>query len=704
MGECVSLPSIAKDATSRAVPEPIEPLPAEPLAEEEAEAPRRVSPVRPVQTAVKARPDVGPLWVAAIELALACGSLYLCLRLLAMPASERGSLMASNTLAKAERTRMLLQLFASGLTPLLFAAMFYVRRGLAGLTWLPRAAELASPLILACFLPSLLDYARWYDKPLPYLFQLLAFVLVLEKLLTRAWMGSRAVVGYLPSTSGVLTKGSRYTPLAIVILFGVGYALYMSYYTILRHRTLNTAGFDLGIFDNLMFNAMHGRPFHSTVAVPNGSYLSNHAEYGMYLFVPIYWLFPRPETMLVLQSTFMGLAAWPLYMFAATQISRPAAAMISVAYLFFAPLHGPNFYDFHWMPMAMFFVFWLFYAIARRNVLWIWILSLIVCSMREDAAFCLIATGLFLIVTKHWLKLGVYMTSLAVAWFMLVKFVIMPWAGPWWFADIYKDLVAKDEKGYGSIVKTMLINPNYFLHTLLKEEKLKYALHLFAPLALLPLRHPALLLLMLPGFFVTLMTTGYEPTVSIAFQYTTTWIPFLFGAAALSLRARTRALGVRAQRASAAALCVGVLCHSYVFGAIMQHNTFVGGFSRVSFAVSPTEEKRYKDMSALAKLIPRNVSVAATETVIPHVSNRLDAYTLKITAGEADYLLLFRHHLDNDAKREVKNALKANPYALVEKKGDFYLFAKEEHAKNHKAKDAKETERSLKTLGLWTKR
>ncbi|HET8939593.1 MAG TPA: DUF2079 domain-containing protein [Polyangiales bacterium] len=680
------MPSIAKDATSRAVPEPIDPLPA--VREREASGPVLVQP-RPASS-------LGPLLVALAELAAVCGSLYLCFKLFSLSPSESDSLMGSNALPAADRSMMLRQLFAAALSPVLLCGLVYLRYGAAALRWLPRAAELASPLLLSCFLPTLLNYARWYDKPLPYLFTLAVFVLVLERLLTRAFMGSRVVAGYQPTTSGVSTRLSRYAPLVVVLVFGLGYAAYMSYWTIIRHRGLNTAGFDLGIFDNLMFNALHGRPFHSTVAVPNGSYLSNHAEYGMYLFVPIYALFPHPETMLVLQSTFMGLAAWPLYMFASKLITRPVAAAISVAYLFFAPLHGPNFYDFHWMPMAMFFVFWLFYAIVQRNVLWIVLLSIIVCSMREDAAFCVIATGLYLIVTKHWVKLGAHLALWAAAWFLLVKFVIMPWAGPWWFADIYKELMGPGEKGWGSIGKTILINPNYFLQTLLTQEKLIYALHMVAPLAFLPLRHPAQLLLMMPGFIVTLMTTGYAPTVSISFQYTTTWIPFLFGAVALSLHARTRKLGVRAQRASAAALCVGVLCHSYVFGAILQHNTFVGGFSRIFFSLTPAEEKRYQDMTALARRIPPNASAAATETVIPHISNRLDAYTLKITAGQADYLLLYRHHLDSDTKRRVREALNAHPYGLVEKRGDFYLFAKDVQSK--------QTESSLKSLGLSSKR
>ena len=637
----------------------------------------------------------GKLVLSAIELAMAAGSIFLCLRLFGVADAERQSFLSHNTATIPQRSRMLLELFATAFIPLFVSAIAYLRGGVAGLAWLPRAAELASPFILSAFLPSLLNYAEWYDKPLPYLMQLLAFVLILERLLVRAFGSSASpTAGYRPVTSGARTRLTHAAPLFIVVVFALGYGAYMSYYTILRHRLLGTAGFDLGIFDNLMFNALHGRPFRSTVAVPSGSYLSNHAEYGMFLFVPLYALRQGPETLLMLQSLFMGLAAVPLYLFASTQVSRAAAAAISIAYLFYAPLHGPNFYDFHWMPMAMFFFHWLFYAIARRKVLWIALLGAVCCSMREDAAFGLIAAGLFLIVTKYWVRMGAWMTVIAAIWFVIVKFIIMPWAGPWWFADIYKDLVASGERGYGSIVKTILINPNYFLKTLLTEPKLVYSLHLMAPLALIPLRNPALALLMLPGFAVTLMTTGYAPTVSITFQYTTTWIPFLFAAVALALRLRAHALGVRARRASVVALCVGVLCHSYVFGAILQHETFVGGFSRVYFTMSPGERQRYDDLRAVASRIPPSASVAATESEIPHVSTRLDAYTLKITSGEADYIFVNRHHMDAEAKNQVRSAMRVSPYGLVAKQGEFFLFAK-----HH---ESPETESTLKSLGLWT--
>jgi uncharacterized membrane protein len=201
---------------------------------------------------------------------------------------------------------------------------------------------------------------------------------------------------------------------------------------------------------------------------------------------------------------------------------------------------------------------------------------------------------------------------------------------------------------------------------------------------------------MLPGFFVSLMTTGYGPTVSITFQYTTTWIPFLFGAAAISLRQRARVLGAQARQAGVVALCVGVLCHSYVFGAIFQHETFVGGFSRVFFSMSPSDEKRYADLRAVAARIPSTASVAAGELEIPHVSSRLNAYTLKIMSGDADYFLLNRQHIDSEVRQRLRGSLHDYAYGLVVKKGNFFLLGK-----NYKAAP-EETESALRTLGLWS--
>ncbi|HKU39802.1 MAG TPA: DUF2079 domain-containing protein, partial [Polyangiales bacterium] len=497
-----------------------------------------------------------PAWRDAVLsvslLSLAFASCWLCVRTALLPAGERDALLLHNALSVAARKRWLHGLLGALGLPIVIALPLLAARRAVAVALLSSWARRLAPLCIAFSLPMLLNARVWSTHPLAFLCILLCVVLLLERALSRA----------LPATG--LQLGAAWSWLAIVILAGAAYTAYMSYFSILRHQRFVSAGFDLGIFDNLMVNALEGRPFYSSVAVPKGSYLSNHAEFGMYLFLPIYALWPGSETLLVLQSAFMGFAALPLYLFAAQRLPRWAAAVLAIAYLLYAPLHGPNFFDFHWMPVSMLFFFWLFYAIERRQLFVIGVLATLICLLREDAPFGVIATGLFLIFTGYWPRLGVWLTALPSVWFVIVKFVIMPLAGPWWFSDIYRELFEPGERGYASVVRTILVNPSFFLHTLLTEAKLTYALHLFAPLALLPLRLPALWLLAIPGFVVTLMTTGYAPTTSISFQYTTHWIPFLFAATVIALERR------KPMSASLIALCFGVFVHSYVFGAILQ--------------------------------------------------------------------------------------------------------------------------------------
>jgi uncharacterized membrane protein len=608
--------------------------------------------------------------LAAAVLAIAFASIWLCVLLFHLPVAQRDAYLLTNTLERADRKRWLIELAIAAMLPCAFALGSVAVWREAAIPWLRATADRLCPFSLAFSLPMLLSATLWSARPLPFLCCLLAVVLGAERLLVRALSPDQS-----PRVAeNDLRWQSHLLPLALVIAASTAYALWASHYSIMRHHRLASSGFDLGIFDNLMVNALEGRPFYSSVAVPTGSYLSNHAEFGMYLFLPIYVLHPGSETLLVLQSTFMGFAAVPLYFFAASRLSRTAAVAIAIAYLFFAPLHGPNFFDFHWMPMSMLFFFWLFHAIATRRRITIAVLAVVICSLREDAPFGLIATGLFLIATGFWPRLGAALTILPAIWFVIVKFVIMPLAGPWWFSDIYRELFAPGEHGYGSVVRTILVNPSYFLKTLLTEPKLIYALHMFAPLALLPLRRPALWLLAIPGFVVTLMTTNYAPTTSISFQYTTHFIPFLFAAAVLAIEIRGRRLGRAAARASVIALCFGVLCHSYVFGAILQHESFKAGFNQLSFEITPGELKRYADLKALMAKIPPRASVAATEQEVPHVSNRPTVFTLKITAGRAEYLLIDRYRVTGDARKHLEEVLQIQPYDLVATQGDFVLF------------------------------
>jgi uncharacterized membrane protein len=630
--------------------------------------------------------------------ALVGGALSLCLATIGVDATSLPNFLESNVLADTVRMRLFLVLAIGGGVGGLFALLLTLIRGRAGVPSLRRAADIILPLGLTAVLPSLFAAKPWHDKPTTFLVGMAVTVLALEGLMRRSLRAvPEAFSDWLSEKVRLRPRMARWLPLALVLAGFLFYSVYFSYYTILNHRRLNTSGFDLGIHVNWAFNAMHGRPERCPVLFgpDGGHFLGNHAIFAMALWLPLFSLWPSPEILLILQATLAGLGAVTLYLFACTQTTRWAAVVIAYSYLFFAPLHGPNFYDFHELIPPLPFHFLLYWAIAKRKNWLVLLLVPLLWSFREDVAVGITVLGLFLLVTGLRPRMGALMAAASGIWFVILKFEVMPRFWSTWFASIYKDLQAPGHAGYGSVVQTILINPTYFLTTMLREEKLIYFLHMFGPLALLPARRWSLLMLAIPGFAFSMLTTGYAPTISIAFQYTCHSIPYIFAATVLMVRVIGEGVeGTLRRRAVLTAVAFGVLCHSYVFGAILQHQTFVGGFTKVEFTMTEEEQARYRTMKAMEAAIPPDASVAASENEVPHVSARMNAYTIKDGAApDADYLLVNANQVGwGGTRNAVTQMFARDDYGLVLQGHGLYLFKR--------GLVSPETKAALNSLGL----
>jgi uncharacterized membrane protein len=635
------------------------------------------------------------LFLAVVLLGIEGASLGLLWGVVGLPSEV--SFFTKNTTTAAERRWMFSLVLGGASAPLFIALGVLLFGGRPGLALLERWSRRLAPVCLLGLVPALFSSSTWGKEPLTYLSFLALVMWLAERLFALSFRYPGVLFSALAARWEALPGRVKWwVPFVVVLCGALWYTTLAGYLSTVLHRKFQTSGFDLGIYDNLMYTAMKGDFFRSPVLFgpKGGNYLAGHAEFVLLLFVPLYAIWPQAEMLLWLQSFLIGMAAVPLYLFASTKLPHPTAMLIALAYLFYAPLHGPNFYDFHWISCAIFFHFFLYYAISRGNLKTAWILVLILFSIREDVAVGTALLGVFLTISRFRPGFGLSLMVLSVIWFVLDKFVIMRWAGTWWFANIYKELMAPGESGYGSIVKTILINPVFFVSTLLKQEKLVFFLHMFAPLAFLPFRNQALLLLAVPGFFFTLMTTGYAPTLSIAFQYTTHWVPYLFASSVLALYLLSRGEGgVLRRRAALGAMLLGVLSHSYIFGFLFHQKNFTAGFQRPDFSYTSADHKRYVEFRRLVSQIPRTAVVAATESEIPQLSNRRTAYTLRDHHGDAEYLVIAKNRLSfGNTKNTVRDAFSRNQYGLLGKTDHFYLFKI-----GHLSQD---TEAALADLGI----
>lgn len=598
-----------------------------------------------------------------------------------------------NVISVADRRLLLLHMGTGASIPILAGLGYLFWKQKAALVPLKTASRCLAPLGLAAFLPVLFNWMLWQDHDLPYL-AMVSLVAIIAQLAfyscfsvisvseTSARLTARAMLEFERRSARFFRSVAPWLPIIIVAAFAVWYAVFFSYYTVLNHRSLRSASFDLGLENNIIWNTLHGGKLliSSPLGGPGCSHLGFHATFFSYVIALFYVLHQDPETLLVFQAVAIAAAAFPLFFYARRHIGPWAACLVSCAYLLYAPVHGSNLYDFHYPPLAALFLWSTLFFVESGRYKLAALAVLLSLSVREDVSVGVMIIGAFLVLTDRKPKSGFVLMCVGLAYFSAMKFFVMPRAagGDSSFTYVYKNLLPAGESGFGGILKTVFGNPVFTLSTLLERDKLIYFLQIMAPLAFLPLRRSIGWLLVVPGFIFTLLSTGYSPVIQISFQYTAHWTVYLFIAVVAALAWLARPLypgdheGRIRKRAWLAAMALALLSNSYQHGALLQHNTVRGGFGRYNFVRSETDIKNYNALYSLIKKVPPLAKIASTEWIVPHVSSRPDSYTMRVGIFDAEYLL-FPDSVGREEWIHFGPALKNGVYGIIDQVGPFFL-------------------------------
>jgi uncharacterized membrane protein len=575
-------------------------------------------------------------------------------------------------------------------------AVFFARRRRDGAALCERLGRRLAPLTLAGLLPVLLNVRLWPGRELTVLVALTIFGLGLQRLARMSLLAGPVLPDLAPSSLRVFFFArdrffDRLAPLTrphagrvafgVVLAAAAGYAWHFAHHTLQTHYRMGTASLDLGLEDNLIWNILDGAPLFksSPLGGPDSSHAGFHQTWFAYVIAPIYFLFPGARTLLVIQAVMIAAAAIPLFLLARRRLGYPTAVILAVGYLLYPPLHGANLYDFHYQPLSAVFLFSTLYLLETRRDVAAAICILLAFSLREDIAALVAIIGVYLVLTGKRPRAGLAVAIAGGVYFVLLKFAIMPrfLAGSEAFAYMYKNLVGTGEHGFGGVLKTVFANPFYTLGTLLEKDKLVYALQLFAPFAFLPFRRSTGLLFCVPGFFFTMLSTEYEPTIQISFQYTAWWTTFLFIASIAALEhLKVEAKAVPAldfsRRAWVIAFAGATLLASYQYGAILDKSNARGGFGPYRFGLTAEDHVRHKQVHELIVLVPPRAKIAASELLVPQVSTRPDAYTLRHGLFDAEYLL-FESPPGGEERERVLDALKNQKFGVMDVRGPFVL-------------------------------
>jgi uncharacterized membrane protein len=255
------------------------------------------------------------------------------------------------------------------------------------------------------------------------------------------------------------------------------------------------------------------------------------------------------------------------------------------------------------------------------------------------------------------------------------------------------ELFGGQSASFASALVSLSTNPAAALSNLVREGKVQYLLHLFAPLAFLPLWRPAFLLLAVPGVVSCLVQTGYFPGSPAAFQAVAHFVPFLFLALVLALwLLGADVSGAPRKRAAVTTFAVALAAHSYCFGAVLQREAYQRNVLRVDSSMNAETARRYERLTRVVGKIPPGASVAATDYMAPHISARKNAYSFRHDLGPTDYIFVSTREIHGENQRRLAKAVEKHRFGVLVRNDEFVLWKR--------AHDSPATEAVVTELGL----
>ena len=168
---------------------------------------------------------------------------------------------------------------------------------------------------------------------------------------------------------------------------------------VLRVQNFNTPNFDFGLFVQ-MFHYMDKTGLPLTTLERNTllSHFQVHFSPIFYLFLPFYKLWPRPETLQILQILVAASALIPAFLIVRELRLPRGWQMALCALLLLHPgLSGSSLYDLHENCFLAPLILWLLWAALRRKWGAFSVFALLLLGVKEDAFIYLFSVGLWLL-------------------------------------------------------------------------------------------------------------------------------------------------------------------------------------------------------------------------------------------------------------------------------------------------------------------
>lgn len=288
------------------------------------------------------------------------------------------------------------------------------------------------------------------------------------------------------------------------------------------------ATYDKGLFTQMFEHMRTGLGPMTTLERDHWmSHFNVHVSPIFYLMLPFYMLYPKPETLEVLQVLLTMSGIIPFYLILKhLKFSNTLRHLCLLLFILMPTLTSAHLYGLHENCFLTPLLFWLILANLKQ---WRWRLIgilMLTLFIKEDSMIYIIAIGLFFLCTRQFSstvqrKIFIAVTELLVpiVYFGLCLHFLNHY-GDGSMTTRFTNFMLPGQTGLKDVVVNIITNPTYFFSAIFTFSKIKYIVTLLIALAFIPLyqKHMINYILLLPMLVINLLS-DFQYQVDFGFQY-----------------------------------------------------------------------------------------------------------------------------------------------------------------------------------------
>jgi len=390
----------------------------------------------------------------------------------------------------------------------------------------------------------------------------------------------------------------RRTPKTVWLLL-ILLALSYTSLSVLRHMRYESGGFDLGLFDQIVWKYSRFMVPYSTLK--ERLILGDHLTLTLPLLAPLYLLWDDVRVLLVFQAFWLMFSAVAIYLIARKRgMDSFRATIITGLYALFPGTQYSVLFDFHAVIIGVGLLPWIAYAVENRNYRAAWIMAGLFVLTQENMGFALAGLGCIYFLRKEHRQFALRAVVAGIV-SSIIAIRVTAWLSPIGFE--YRTVLPDSFAGF---ITQLFDHPD-------KRASWMMALGWFAFLSVLSPGALAAIVMDFAQYFIT------GPAVLRM------WSPFTHHRAMLAVFLVLGSIDVlvwlKKRRIRYGIIIIAIACI-----ALVQQYRMHYPLNNLTKAAYWRREQWMRDNDALISRVPRNAALAVQQNIAPHVTHRSRVY------------------------------------------------------------------------------